>query len=169
LRRASPCGRELLRFDPGYPEQTDGTSFPPDCRRDELMAGTYVIDNVPDPVPVRGPCDAIKNSGTFRFSFPSYTHAVRRIPHRHRPPGQGGPAPAVRRFRGPLLLRAQPQAESGKLKITGTWTLNRPPNQWARVLVHLPDHGAHTPTYIVHLGNGDNRQGVLHQRVPDSV
>lgn len=40
------------------------------------MAGTYVIDNVPDPVPVRGPCDAIENSGTFRFSFPSYTHTL---------------------------------------------------------------------------------------------
>ncbi|GAA3378601.1 hypothetical protein GCM10020367_58770 [Streptomyces sannanensis] len=168
---ASACGRELLRFDPGYAQQPDGVSFPPNCSPNGLPMGkTYVIDDVPDPVPVRGPCDAIENSGTFQFSFPSYTHTL----------PNGGPTvtdhPAkvdLHQLSGGFESHfyfghsRKPGAEDGKLKITGTWTLDRSLDQWARVLVHLPDHGAHTQQakYTVNLGNGTTKQRVLQQRV----
>ena len=44
----------------------------------------------------------------------------------------------------------------GSMEFSGTWTLDRPLQQWARVLVHIPDHGAHTrqATYIVDPGVG---------------
>ncbi|MGW0515806.1 golvesin C-terminal-like domain-containing protein [Crossiella sp. NPDC003009] len=46
--------------------------------------------------------------------------------------------------------------EGGKLKTTGTWTLNRGLPGWTRVLVHLPDHGAHTQQahYEIDTGTG---------------
>ena len=52
------------------------------------------------------------------------------------------------------------------MNVTGTWTLNRSLTQWARVFVHMPDHGAHTQQarYEVDLGNG-TRTRVLLQRV----
>jgi len=50
--------------------------------------------------------------------------------------------------------------------VTGTWRLNRPLNQWARVMVHMPDHGAHTQqaAYTVDLGNGQQRTRTVLQR-----
>jgi hypothetical protein len=52
------------------------------------------------------------------------------------------------------------------LTVTGTWTLGQQINGWARVMVHIPDHGAHTQQarYQVELGNGTTKARTLLQR-----
>lgn len=166
---ASTCGRELLRFDPGYQQQPDGVSFPPRCARLGLPADALVIDDVSTPPPIRGACDAAPSNGIFRFSFPSYTHAL----------PDGGPTvtdhPAKidlhqlsAGFDGHFYFgHTRDESRSDpKMTITGTWTLDRPLDQWAKVFVHMPDHGAHTQQakYTVHLGNGDRKDRYLLQR-----
>ncbi len=52
-----------------------------------------------------------------------------------------------------------------QMRVTGTWSLNRDLNQWARVLAHLPDTGAETPQakYTIGLGDGTTRTRYLNQ------
>jgi hypothetical protein len=54
----------------------------------------------------------------------------------------------------------------GSMDVTGTWTLNKSLSQWARVMVHTPDHGAQTQQarYKIELGNGVVKYRTLLQR-----
>jgi hypothetical protein len=54
------------------------------------------------------------------------------------------------------------QAGNEHLKVTGRWNVD-PINAWARVLVHIPDHGAHTrqARYEITLPNGAEKHRVI--------
>ena len=156
------CGHESLRFATSDPEPPDATNYPPDCASAGLPAGALLIDDVPDSVPsVRPGCSKWWSSaGTFDLTFAGDANggSPARIDFHQIGAGFGA------HFWFAHTRKAD--AEGLALQVTGTWTLGRQVNGWARVLVHLPDHGAHTQQarYDVDLGNGTVKHRVLLQR-----
>ncbi|WP_433077795.1 hypothetical protein ACQP1P_35510 [Dactylosporangium sp. CA-052675] len=153
----SQCGFELLRFDETYPEQPDGTSYPPNCSLDGLPDGALIIDDVADSVPsVRTSCGhPWTNQGTFGLTFGS--DATGNYPSKVDFHQIGGG------FGGHFWFTRTRRTDDPEMKVTGIWTLNRPLNGWARVMVHMPDQGAHTQQadYEINLGNGTKHRVVL--------
>ncbi|MEV2237795.1 SGNH/GDSL hydrolase family protein [Micromonospora sp. NPDC049891] len=136
---ACDCGNEVLRFDPGYAYQEDGTSFPPRCDLSGLPSGSRIIDNLPDGVPtVRSGCGRPwSNAGSFGLRFGSnyFGEYPSKVDFHQLGGGFGGHFyMGYTRKAGNL---------NDQMKITGTWTIN-PTNAWTRVLVHIPDHAAYT-------------------------
>ena len=161
------CGNELLRFDPGYAEQTDGTAYPANCsarksaqNANGLPADALVVDDVSVGIPSVRPCTRVPTVGSFSLqfgddatgNFPSKTdfHQL----------GAG--------FNGHFWFAhtRDDDVRGGSMEVTGTWSLDRRLDQWARVMVHMPDHGAHTQQawYDVDLGNGVSKHRVVLQR-----
>ncbi|MDH6581095.1 hypothetical protein M2161_000201 [Streptomyces sp. SAI-133] len=134
---ARACGYPLHRFDTSYPEQPDGTAYPPRCTA-ELPAGTLIVDDVAEGVTPMGgsgrSCGASTSAGSFSFDFPS--PAGRMDLHQL---GAG----YDNHFWFSHTYR-QPSSEPPRPKATGTWTLRPEARGWMRVWVHVPDHGAHT-------------------------
>ena len=159
---AGTCGHELLRFDTTYPEQPDGTNYPPHCDRNGLPSNALIVDDTPDSVPsVRPGCASRPATvGTFGLSFAA--DATGEYPSKIDFHQIGGGFNGHFWFAHTRLA----SASGGKLKVTGTWTLNQAINGWARVMVHMPDHGAHTQQakYDINLGNGTIRSRVVLQR-----
>ncbi|MBP2478424.1 lysophospholipase L1-like esterase [Crossiella equi] len=157
---ARECGFEFIRYDwPQYAaEPEDGASFPPGCGDYGLPANALVIDDVGADVPkVSKPgCASRGGAGTFDLAFGSDSARI----DLHQLGGGYGA-----HFWFSHTNKADPLGN--RLKITGTWTLNRAVNGWARVYVHVPDHAAHTrqARYDIDLGNGGSRFRVLPQRV----
>ncbi|GIG59826.1 hypothetical protein Lfu02_41980 [Longispora fulva] len=147
----SAVGNEILRFDPGWEYQPDATSYPPRCDNSGLPAGALVIDDVPAGTPSTRPdCGPMGSNGTFglRFSSDSAGLYPSKVDFHQLGGGYGGHF----WFGHTRTIND----EAGKLETTGTWTLDRPLTQWARVLVHLPDTGAHTQQARYEIDLGDN-------------
>lgn len=155
---SSFCGHELLRFNDTYPEQPDGTNYPPVCTTAGLPTGALILDDVPASAPSARPGCAHPwtDRGTFAMSFADRSG---RVDFHQIGAGFGG------HFWFAHTRTAG--AEGGRLKATGTWTFNTSLNKWARVMVHIPDHGAHTQQagYDIRLGpNGPVVRRHLPQR-----
>ncbi|MBG0825879.1 hypothetical protein HS048_34960 [Planomonospora sp. ID91781] len=146
---AGHCAYELLRFNDTYGEQADGISYPPNCSTAGLPGNALIIDDVPDNTPMHRPNDCTgppkATSGSFSFDF--HTDSARVDLH------QIGAGYSSHFWFTHTRLDG---AYGGRLKTTGTWTLNNSMDGWTRVLVHLPDHGAHTQQarYEIDLGDG---------------
>lgn len=160
------CGNELLRFDTTYPEQPDGTNYPPKCDRGGLPSTAVVVDDVPattKPISTSTrPCAAGfgPNGGAFAMNFGA--DAQGRYPSKvdlHQL-GAG--------YGGHMYFGHSRKAADlgGKMRITGTWTFDQTWNQWGRVFVHMPDIGAHTQqaAYKINLGNGTSKTRYALQR-----
>ncbi len=153
---AYECGHEINRFrDPDVGYQPDGVSYPPTCNRAGLPSGALVVDDVPTSVPPHStsqrPCSTQWTSeGGFDLDFGS--DSAGRYPSKVDFHQLGGG------FGGHFWFAHTNRADEvgSKLRVTGTWTLNRSLAGWARVLVHVPDHGAHTQQarYEVDTGGG---------------
>ena len=141
------CGNELLRFDSTYAEPADGTHYPPNCGTSGLPAGALIVDDIPSSTPVRRCANRPASSGTFSLNFA--TDAANRYASKVDFHQIGGGL-------GAHFWFAHTWAGQPKLKVTGTWQLDRPVNAWSRVLVHMPDHGAQTQQakYVIGLGDG---------------
>ncbi|WP_166380602.1 GDSL-type esterase/lipase family protein [Catellatospora methionotrophica] len=157
----SRCGNEVLRFDPGYAYQDDGTSFPPRCDLTGLPAGARIVDDVADDIrSVRTGCPRnFTNAGTFALDFAGDSAGNRpsKIDFHQVGAGFGGHLwRAYTRVQG---------ANGGSLKVTGTWSASQAINGWTRIMVSVPDHGAWTrqAKYVVNLGNGQTRYRVVNQ------
>jgi len=148
------CGHENLRYGPGAPEPPDGTHYPPVCDGAGLPGGSLIVDDQPDTVPiVRTPCGGTQSHGTFKLQFVA----------------TGQPGPLL--YPGKVDLHqigsgldghfwfthawTRQDADLTSLEVRGTWALDHDLNQWARVWVHLPSHGAHSQqaTYVVDRGS----------------
>jgi hypothetical protein len=153
------CGFSLVRFDTSYPEQPDGTNFPPNCGSTGLPPGALVIDDLPDSVTSAVPCGHT-SSGTFNLSFSS--DSTGHYPDKIDLHQLGGGFGAHFWFAHTWSAADM----GGELAVSGTWTLNRQVNGWGRVLVHMPDHGAYTrgASYLVGLGNGTSEARIAPQR-----
>lgn len=147
------CGNELLRFDPGYAYQDDGTAYPPNCSLTGLPANARIIDDVPDGTPsVRPNCGRPwTNQGTFQFRFSPDANGNY--------PGKIDTHQIGGGFGGHFWFAhtRTAQAEGGRLRVDATWRLNQTITGLWKVLVALPDHGAHTnkARYIVRTANGE--------------
>ncbi|MBD8057767.1 hypothetical protein IC607_02135 [Cellulomonas sp. JH27-2] len=153
------CGRPFLRFSVGYAYQADGDSYPPACTRAGLPANALVIDDIPTGTPVPR-CQASSSSGTFTFLFNG------------RPDGTKPSKSDLHQIGGGygghfwFAHTRNSNVRDNSMAIKGTWKLDRPLNQWARVLVHLPSLGAHTrqATYTINLGYGQPKKRTILQR-----
>ncbi|MFC3978796.1 hypothetical protein [Streptosporangium jomthongense] len=155
------CGNELLRFDPGYAYQADGTSYPPNCTLTGLPAGALVIDDVPDSAPLlRGCTRPANNAGSFSLNFAadSTGHFPSKVDFHQIGGGFSGHYWFAR-------TRAAGQ-EGGKLNVEGTWTLGSAVNGPAQVLVHLPDHYGYTnqAKYKIYTANGVKSHVITQRR-----
>ncbi|WP_143590899.1 SGNH/GDSL hydrolase family protein [Thermoactinospora rubra] len=145
------CGRELLRFDPGYPYQEDATSYAPNCGLTGLPQGALIVDNLHSSVPsVRPNCDPqYADVGSFQFTFQHDLHGNY--------PGKIDVHQIGSGFAGQFWMSNTIPSDAPRA--VGTWTLNQTAG-WARVLVHLPVIGARTQQarYEIDL-NGDRTYG----------
>lgn len=149
------CGNELLRFTPGYVYQDDATSYPPLCTTSGLPSGALVIDDVPDGTPsIRPNCPRTwTNAGSFSLTFPA--DASGNYPGKVDTHQIGGG------FGGHFWFTHT--RTSGPVSFTASWRLSTTRNGPMRVLVALPDHGAHTrqATYVVKTAQGDRKRIVV--------
>jgi hypothetical protein len=152
------CARTVNRFrDPDVAYQPDGVSYPPNCSRNGLPSTALVVDDVPSAAPPQSTpqrqCDTrqLVNEGSFALTFGSDPQGKypSKVDFHQIGAGYGG------HFWFSHTNRAD--AVGNKLRVTGAWTLNRPLNGWARVLVHTPDHGAHTQQARYDIDRGDGR------------
>lgn len=153
------CGHELLRFDPGYAYQEDGTAYPPNCGRGGMPDNWLFIDDVPASVPsIRPDCStATGQAGTFQFSFA--------------PDGAGNYPGKIdvhqlgTGFDGHFWMSNT--HKSSVRRATGTWTFNQSPGEWGRILVHLPVVGARTQQaeYHIDVGDGIDRKRYVPQEI----
>ncbi|MGW5420015.1 hypothetical protein [Streptomyces sp. NPDC003943] len=135
------CGNEFLRFNNTYPEEADGTAYPPRCGDSGLPANALIVDDVPTNVPsIRPDCPKYWDSqGTFTFTFSNNgteTAYPGKVDTHQLGAGLGG------HFYFSHTRRDDPMGQ--RLKVTGTWKLGPAIEKEARVWVHLPDHGAQT-------------------------
>jgi hypothetical protein len=145
------CGYEFVRFGDTAPEEPDGTAYPPNCSTSGLPDGALIIDDVPADTPVvRAGCtNSFTNSGTFSFNFAN--NSVETVYPAKVDLHQLGAG-----FGGHFWFghtRAD-DAKGQRLKITGTWQLNKSLNSTAKVWVHIPDHGAQTKYARYEVDNG---------------
>ena len=144
------CGYATNRFrDPDVAYQPDGTSYPPNCLPIGLT-GALVVDDT-DAAATRS-CTRQPNSGSFNLQFGSDAQGryASKIDFHQIGAGFNG------HFWFAHAWRDNPETQ--KLKVTGTWTLNRPISGWWRVLVHVPDHGAHTQRAKYEINTGPSTQ-----------
>ena len=169
--QAGFCGHAVNRFEPWsehpdeYPEPPDADQYPPNCSSVGLPDGALVIDNVAASIPsVRPYCPTQVNHGSFKLQFSK------------RPSDPGGVFPSKVDFHqigggyGGHFWFSHTHRYNDKMRIRGTWTLDRSLNQWARVLVHMPDHGAHTQQarYEIDLGDGQKKVRYALQRTSEN-
>jgi hypothetical protein len=165
------CGNEAhLRYDANYAgiERAEPTDQWTPCLTPGLppvsgdTKNVLIVDDVPSSVPpIRGGCfnSGWTNSGTLSFEFEQdSTGDV---------PGRADFQQLGNGFGGHLwwgYTRANVHNGTA-MKVTGTWELNQPLNDWARVLVHVPKRRAETQQapYTVDLGNGQKSTRYLSQ------
>jgi hypothetical protein len=175
---AQTCGYELLRFDPGYAYQADGTAYPPRCDTTGLPAGTVIIDDIPASAPIVRPGCARSwtNGGTFSFTFGANAQGEfpSKVDTHQFGAGFGGHlyssfgrGPGYSTDVWPDQARmAATESEEARMRVTGTWRATQPIHGWTRVKVSLPDTGAteQLARYDIDLGNGQTRFRVVPQR-----
>ncbi|MFJ8085224.1 SGNH/GDSL hydrolase family protein [Streptomyces sp. NPDC096205] len=166
---ATDCGNEnikyvTLREEPGrgYRLQYGSPKCPND--RDGLPSGALIVESVPDTTDTYGGCAPGTDAGHFKFTF-------------YRNPESTGPGLGPYEAKGDLHQigggygghfwythtrdSAHLGGDGGRMTIDGTWTLDRSVS-WARVLVHLPDTGAHTRQAKYVIGGADTTSKERH-------
>ncbi len=158
------CGREFIRFDPGWAEQANANSFPPNCSTSGLPSGSQIVDNLPSSqAVVRSGCSKVGTTGSFSLAFGADSDGTRPSKSDFHQLGAG--------FNGHFYF-AHTRSPAfglygGKMRVTGTWSLGQSlSNKWTRVMVHMPDHAAWTQqaVYNVSLGNGTVKRRVVPQQ-----
>ncbi|MCX4984470.1 SGNH/GDSL hydrolase family protein [Streptomyces sp. NBC_00572] len=152
---AAECGNPVHRFNNSdYPEQpNENSSYPPRCSSG-LPSGTFIVDDVANGVTPMGQtghtCGVSNSAGSFGFTFTDSNGTYPgKIDLHQIGAGYGD------HFWFTHTRKAS-DTDGARLKTTGTWTLGRTLDQWVRVMVHVPDHGAHTQQakYEIDTGSG---------------
>ncbi|MFI0510418.1 transglycosylase SLT domain-containing protein [Streptomyces sp. WSLK1-5] len=151
------CGTEVLKYQAGDPEPKVAAPHPAACAS-TLPANALVVDDVPNTVRFRvgdtNPCAGQRNwtsRGTLTFTFGSAQQNGATVHPSKIDFHQLGAG-----FGGHFWLTHTRVPSYTDSVVTGTWTPDRELGGWARVMVHLPDHEANTPsaTYRIDLGDG---------------
>jgi hypothetical protein len=151
------CGIELLRFDPGYAYQEDASNYPPTCTLGGLPSGALIVDDVPDgTASIRPNCGRPwNNAGTFTFDYISDQNGNY--------PGKVDTHQIGGGFGGHFwFTHTISKPNNPPWTIKATWKLNQARKGPMKVLVALPDHGAHTnlASYTVKTSRGDRTRVV---------
>ncbi|MFK4070424.1 hypothetical protein [Streptomyces sp. NPDC029674] len=145
------CGNDFTRFPVDWAEEPDGTAYPPNCTTTGLPANALIVDDLPaGTTPVRSGCSMppLANNGSFSLDFVTEeaglghdgTTLVPVWPAKvdlH----QLGAGFGAHFYFGHTRQNDQ---KGNRLKFTGTWKFTKDIKGPAKVMVHLPDHGAHT-------------------------
>ncbi|WP_433893342.1 SGNH/GDSL hydrolase family protein [Streptomyces sp. CA-111067] len=140
---ADTCGHEsikylTLRAEPGRGYRLQYGEA--DCAA--VPAGAMVVHSVPNGTPTWSQtCGNAASSGTFQFTF--YPDSAGQYEAKGDLSQIGGG------YQGHYWYahtrnEAHLGGDEGRMTVDGTWTLNQSLNQWARVMVHVPDTGAQT-------------------------
>ena len=155
------CGHESLEFSPGDPEPPLPAweeYHPPNCSISAggLPAGARIVDDVPDNVPIVRPgcLRTWSNAGSFNLVFNTAGGEPRSKIDFHQIGGGFGGHFWFAHSRGPLYEPKYGWPEY-PLRVTGTWKFDDPHVGWAKVYVHMPDHGAHTQQAAYEIDHGD--------------
>ncbi|HEX3788874.1 MAG TPA: hypothetical protein VHW44_13505 [Pseudonocardiaceae bacterium] len=157
---ASFCGTQVLSYPPGAAEPLPTqTLYHPDCNGGELPAGALVIDSTPASVHTNTSCTRVgADSGTLSFKFNSATNALGKTVY----PSKVDFHQIDDGFNNHLWFAHTwiDTVGNDREGVTGTWTLNKPLTQWARVMVYVPNHAAqdHQAWYTINLGNGQSER-----------
>ncbi|WIX86355.1 SGNH/GDSL hydrolase family protein [Amycolatopsis sp. DG1A-15b] len=153
---STACGGDNANYTPGTPEPVLAASkvlYRPDCGgAAELPAGSLIIDDVPGDVTTYRGCNkdwTNHGSLTFKFAADSQGHYPSKIDFHQVDGGFGGHMWSAHAWNGRNSANA-------KHLVTGTWTLDRQLNGWARVLVYVPDHRARTPQAFYTVNGSDS-------------
>jgi hypothetical protein len=154
------CGNEIVRFDPGYAYQEDGTAYPPRCDLSGLPAGARVVDNLASSIPsVRPNCPRTANAGSFSLTFkPNPVGEY---------PGKIDTHQLGMGFGGQFWMSNTRTADAhgGKLEVSGRWRFDQSFSGLAKIYVHLPqlNYGTTQAKYVVKTRYGD-RVSVVRQQ-----
>ncbi|MGW8354684.1 GDSL-type esterase/lipase family protein [Streptomyces wedmorensis] len=156
---ATECGNEKIRFDAGvHGNPPDVSVHQPNCQAEDLPQGVLVVDDVPADVPAITPTACPRRSdGTFAFDFAKDGQTGDYLSKADLHQIGGG-------FGGHFwFTHSRAGALGDRLKVTGRWELGRELDGWARGMVHMPNHGAHTQqaAYTVHTADGPKRRTLL--------
>ncbi|MFH8724906.1 golvesin C-terminal-like domain-containing protein [Streptomyces termitum] len=176
------CGAAVHRFNTSYPEQPDGSAYPPRCASG-LPAGALIVDDLPGGSMPAGSaarnCGSLTSNGTFTLSYNPWITTMK---------DGDGVNRAVVTYPGKIdthqigagygnhfyFAHTRNTAGGGsggpRMSVTGTWTLNQGSIGWSRVLVHVPDHGAHTSqaAYVVGGTDSTGNRRVVPQRTGEN-
>jgi len=169
---ATSCGFENIKYQTLVNEPGRGTRLQygtPVCAGGTTggpPSGSLVVNSVPDNTNTYSACGSTGvDDGSFAFTFNN--------------DGSVGPGLGQYEAKGDLYQigggydghfwfahtrnAAHLGGASGAMTVRGTWTLGQNLNSWARVLVHLPDTGAHTQQahYTIHGVAGGDRERYL--------
>ncbi|MDN3297597.1 GDSL-type esterase/lipase family protein [Streptomyces ficellus] len=161
---ATECGNESIKYvtlreEPGRGYRLENGT--PKCS--PAPAGALIVESVPDNIDTYGGCGSSgTDAGHFQFTF---------YPN----PAATGPGLGPYQAKGDLHQIGGGQGghfwyahtrdtahlggDSGVMTVKGTWTLDKN-IEWARVMVHLPDTGAHTRQAAYVIGGADTTSNV---------
>ncbi|MCX4981477.1 GDSL-type esterase/lipase family protein [Streptomyces sp. NBC_00572] len=162
------CGNAVHRFNDTYPEQPDANSYPPQCGLGTLPLGAQIVEDIPYGATPAGStartCGGSTSAGTFDFQFTDWqgTYPGKMDLHQI---GAGD-----NNHFWFSHTRDSSTYDGARLLITGKWTLNESNIGWSRVLVHMPDHGAHTrqAAYVVGGTDSTSKVRVVPQRTREN-
>lgn len=136
---ADTCGYANAAFQPGAPEPARGNHYPATCNTDGLPDGSLVVDDIASTAPIvrSDQCARrVANNGQFTMAFNGTASGLYPSKIDFHQIGSG--------VNGHFWFAHEQNQEidaASKVKVTGTWQLNRSLNQWAKVWVHLPAGG----------------------------
>ncbi|MGH4035221.1 SGNH/GDSL hydrolase family protein [Actinomycetota bacterium Odt1-20B] len=150
---ASTCGHENIKYQSLVSEPGRGYRLKtgtPVCSG--APAGSKIVASVPDGTPSWSDCGSISSAGKFQFTFyPGTESRYQAKADLHSVGGGYGGHYWYTHTRNSSHYGGL----NGYMTIDGTWTLGQSLN-WARVLVHLPDTGAHTRQAAYTVGGTDS-------------
>ncbi|GIJ39495.1 golvesin C-terminal-like domain-containing protein [Micromonospora andamanensis] len=148
------CGLETRRYTTVEPRPYATAIYDSQCGRAGLPDNALVIDDI-DSASALGPQGCARNHtrvGKFSFTYqgrpgPNGTTIY---------PGKVDTHQIGGGFGGHFWFAHSQASENSPHKVTGRWATTNRLNGWATVMVHLPDHGAHTQQakYTINTGQG---------------
>ncbi|MFJ7077670.1 hypothetical protein [Streptomyces sp. NPDC098781] len=157
------CGHENIKYQTLRAEPGRGYRLKrgePVC--DTAPKGAEVVTSIPNGTETWSSCGKASSAGTFQFTFhPDWDKHYEAKADLYSIGGGHGGHFWYSHTRNEDNLGG----EGNRMTMKGQWTLGRQLG-WARVLVHLPDTGAHTrqAAYVVHGSDSKSAKRVVQQR-----
>ncbi|MER5700979.1 SGNH/GDSL hydrolase family protein [Micromonospora sp. NPDC002296] len=148
------CGLENRRYTTVEPRPFGSSIYDSQCSRTGLPSNALIIDDI-DSASALGPQGCARDytpAGKFSFSFDGRAGPSGGTIY----PGKVDTHQIGGGFGGHFWFTHTQGSTTTPGKATGRWTPTTRLNGWAKVMVHIPDHGAHTQQarYRINTGSG---------------